>query len=57
MRVLFSISVPLLLNKYIKSECRIPLQPYHVKVEPAYLLRVGGGLSSRGPRVCLLPET
>lgn len=42
MRVLFSISVPLLLNKYIKSACQIPLQPYHIKIEPAHLLKIEG---------------
>jgi len=42
MRVLFSISVPLLLNKYIKSACQIPLRPYHIKIEPAHLLKIGG---------------
>lgn len=42
MRVLFSISVPLLLNKYIKSACQIPLRPYHIKIEPAHLLKIEG---------------
>lgn len=42
MRVLFSISVPLLLNKYVKSVCQIPLQPCHVEVEHAHLLKIGG---------------
>lgn len=42
MRVLFSINVPLLLNKYIKSACQIPLWPYHIKIEPAHLLKIGG---------------
>lgn len=42
MRVLFSISVPLLLNKYIKSTCQIPLWPYHIRIEPAHLLKIEG---------------
>lgn len=42
MRVLFSVSVPLLLNKYIKSECQIPLRPYHIKIEPGHLLKIEG---------------
>lgn len=42
MRVLFSISAPLLLNKYIKSVCQIPLRPYHIKIELAHLLKIGG---------------
>lgn len=41
MSVLFSVSVSLLLIKYIKSACQILHQPYHIKIEPGHLLKIG----------------
>lgn len=43
MRVLFSISVPLVFNKHIKTVCQIFLQAYHIKIEHAHLLKIEGG--------------
>lgn len=42
MCVLFSISVPLLLNKYIKTACQLHLQSYHIKIKYTHLLRIKG---------------